>query len=276
MTMKIVADSSANLLAFHGVPYASVPLKIVAGDKEFVDDASLNTAEMLSFLENYPGKSGTACPSVGEWLEAFGDAQYVFTVAITSNLSGCHNAAVQAKAVYEEQYPERHVCCLDTLSTGPEMVLIVEKLKELMDAGLSFEEIEIRIRNYMTKTHLMFMLESVDNLAKNGRVSPIVAKACGILNIRIVGCASDVGTLQPDHKCRGTKKALETIVKDMVDKGYHGGKVIIDHVYNPDAANALRDKILEQFPEADVRIGLCGGLCCFYAEQGGLLVGYES
>ena len=142
MIMKIVADSSANLLAFEGVPYASVPLKIVTAEREYVDDAALDTGDMLTYIEGYSGKSGTACPSVGEWMEAFGDADRVFTVAITSNLSGSHNAAVQAKEIYEEQNPERKVCCLDSLSTGPEMVLIVEKLKELMDQGLSFEEIE--------------------------------------------------------------------------------------------------------------------------------------
>ena len=275
MNYKIVLDSSSNLrpTAAH---LATVPLKIVTDNKEYTDVEELDVAAMLLELESYKGRSGTSCPNVADWLEAFGDAEFVFTIAITSNLSGSHNAAMQAKEAYEEEHPGRRVCCLDTLSTAGEMVLIQEKLEQLIAQGLSFDQVEAAIREYMHHTHLVFMLECMDNLAKNGRVSPIVAKACGILNIRIVGCASDVGTLQPDHKCRGTKKALETIVKDMVERGYHGGKVIIDHVYNPDAANALRDKILEQFPDAPIRIGLCGGLCCFYAEQGGLLVGYES
>jgi DegV family protein with EDD domain len=275
MNYKIICDSSSNLrpAAAH---LAAVPLKIVTDKKEYTDDETLDVASMLLELESYKGRSGTSCPNVADWLEAFGEAQWVFAVAITSNLSGSYNAAVQAKQAYEEEHPGRRVCCLDTLSTAGEMVLIQEKLEQLIAQGLSFEEVEAAIREYMHHTHLGFMLERMDNLAKNGRVSPIVAKACGILNIRIVGCASDVGTLQPDHKCRGTKKALETIVKDMVEKGYRGGKVILDHVYNPDAAQALKEKILAQFPEADIRIGLCGGLCCFYAEQGGLLVGYES
>ena len=275
MNYKIICDSSSNLRPAQA-HLATVPLKIVTDKKEYTDDETLDVASMLLELESYKGRSGTSCPNVADWLEAFGEAQWVFAVAITSNLSGSYNAAVQAKQAYEEEHPDRRVCCLDTLSTGGEMVLIQEKLEQLIAQGLSFDEVEAAIREYMHHTHLSFMLERMDNLAKNGRVSPIVAKACGILNIRIVGCASDVGTLQPDHKCRGTKKALETIVKDMVEKGYQGGKVILDHVYNPDAAQALKEKILEKFPDADVRIGLCGGLCCFYAEQGGLLVGYES
>lgn len=275
MNVKIVADSSANLLAYDKFPYASVPLKIIAGDTEFVDDAALDTGVMLDFLEGYPGKSGTACPSVGEWLEAFGDAQYVFTVAITSNLSGCHNAAVQAKAVYEERYPERRVCCLDTLSTGPEMVLIVEKLQELLESGLSFGETETAIREYMKKTHLMFMLESVDNLAKNGRVSPLIAKAVGFLNIRIVGKASDVGTLQQLHKCRGEKKGLETLLSEMEAHGFAGGKVRINHAHNPAAAEALLNLVRSRYPNIEPTIQPMTGLCCFYAERGSVMIGFE-
>ena len=275
MNMKIVADSSANLLAFEGIPYSSVPLKILAGSQEFVDDVSLDTGEMLKFIENHSGKSGTACPGVGEWMEAFGDAEYVFTVAITSNLSGSHNAAVQAKAVYEEEHPDRKVCCLDSLSTGPEMVLIVEKLKELADDGLSFKEIQDSIQEYMKKTHLLFMLESVENLAKNGRVSPLIAKAVGFLNIRIVGKASDVGTLQQLHKCRGEKKALETILSEMEAHGFTGGKVRISHAHNPGAAECLLNLVRSKYPGIEATITPMTGLCCFYAERGSVMIGFE-
>lgn len=275
MNVKIVADSSANLLEFKGIPYASVPLKIVTAEREFVDDAALNTNEMLTYIESYSGKSGTACPGVGEWLEAFGDAEYVFTVAITSNLSGSHNSAVQAKAVYEEEHPGRKVCCLDSLSTGPEMILIVEKLQELLESGLSFQETEEKIRAYMEKTHLMFMLESVENLAKNGRVSPLIAKAVGFLNIRIVGKASDVGTLQQLHKCRGEKKALETIFSEMEGHGFTGGKIRINHAHNPAAAEALLELVRSKYPNIEPTITPMTGLCCFYAERGSVMIGFE-
>jgi len=275
MNFKIVADSSANLLSFDGAPFASVPLKIVTSEKEYVDDAALDTAVMLADLAAYKGTSGTSCPNVGEWLEAFGDAENVFAIAITSNLSGSYNAAVQAKAVYEEQYPDRKVCCLDSLSTGPEMAMIVEKLKELVDQGLSFEEVEAQIREYMKKTHLMFMLESVDNLAKNGRVSPLVAKAVGFLNIRIVGKASDVGTLQQLHKCRGEKKGLETLLSEMEAHGFQGGKIRIAHCFNLQAAQAMEALIRNSYPNIESNIIPMTGLCSFYAENGSVMVGFE-
>ena len=275
MDFKIVADSSANLRSFDGIPFASVPLKIVTAEKEYVDDAALDTAVMLADLAAYKGKSGTSCPNVGEWLEAFGDAERVFAIAITSNLSGCYNACVQAKAVYEETPPGRKVCCLDSLSVGPEMALTVEKLKELIDAGLEFEQIETEIREYMKRTHLLFMLESVDNLAKNGRVNPLIAKAVGFLGIRIVGKASDVGTLQQLHKCRGEKKGLEKILEEMKDHGFQGGKIRIAHCFNESGAKALLELVQSKYPDIEATIIPMTGLCCFYAENGSIMIGFE-
>lgn len=274
MKYKIVIDSSSNLPA-SGSGYTTVPLKIVTDQREFADDGTLNLSDMLTYLEDHKGRSGTACPSVGEWLEAFGDAEYVFAIAITSSLSGCYNAAVQAKAVYEEQHPGRKVCALDTLSTGPEMVLIAEKLQELIGAGLSFEEICGQIRSYMPRTHLLFSLESLNNLARNGRVSPLVAKAVGLLGIRVVGRASDTGTLQPMHKVRGAAKAIGTLVRLMQEMGCRGGKVRIAHCRNEAGAKSLSERLLAAFPGCEIRTSECTGLCSFYAERGGILVGFE-
>ena len=86
LTFKIVADSSADLLEFEGVDFASTPLKIITAEKEYVDDAKLNVAQMVEDLLHYSGKSSTSCPSVGEWIEAFGDADRVFAITITGTL----------------------------------------------------------------------------------------------------------------------------------------------------------------------------------------------
>ena len=271
---RIVADSSANL-AVNGGSVVSVPLKIITDQKEYVDDANLNTTAMVWDLQAYTGKSSTACPSPQDWLEAFGDSPYVFCIAITSNLSGSCNAATIAKADYEVSFPDRKVCVIDSLSTGGEMELIAEKLQELIAADLSFEEIEQAIHEYQQHTGLMFMLESMQNLANNGRVNKIVAKAAGILGIRAVGKASDVGTLEPMDKCRGEKKALAALADHMVALGYDGGKMRISHCLNPAAAESLKETILAAFPDADVQIRPTGGLCSFYAEKGGMIIGFE-
>lgn len=276
MNFKLVTDSSSNLFSMEGVSFSSVPLKIITDQKEFVDDPQLNLEEMLSCLASYKGRSGTSCPNIQEWLDAFGDADGVFALTITSSLSGCYNAAVQAKEHYEAEHPGRRVCCLDSLSAGPELVVIAEKLRELIRAGKAFDEIEAEIRSYMKKTRLIFTLESLNNMAQNGRVSPLIAKACGLLGIRIVGQASSEGTLQPLHKSRGTAKALKIMLSEMKKNGYQGGKVRIVHCQNEAAAQEFRKLILGEFPEGDVTVGPMTALCSFYAEAGGLMIGYET
>ena len=271
---RIVVDSSANMAAPDSA-VASVPLKIITDEKEYIDDANLNTAAMVWDLQTYTGKSSTACPSPQDWLEAFGNAPYVFCIAITSNLSGSCNAACIAKADYELAFPDRKVCVIDSLSTGGEMELIAEKIQELMGADLSFEEICEDIKEYQQHTGLMFMLESMQNLANNGRVSKIAAKAAGILGIRAVGRASAVGTLEPMDKCRGEKKAIAALADHMVAMGYEGGKMRISHCLNPAAAETLKANILAAYPHADVQIRPTGGLCSFYAEKGGMIIGFE-
>ena len=273
MDARIVVDSSANMAGEPAV--YSVPLKIITDTKEYIDDVNLNTAAMVWDLKTYTGKSSTACPSPQDWLEAFGDAPYVFCIAITSNLSGSCNAANIAKADYQQTFPDRKVYVVDSLSTGGEMELIAEKIQELMEAGHSFEEICENIKDYQQHTGLMFMLESMQNLANNGRVNKIVAKAAGILGIRAVGRASDVGTLEPLEKCRGEKKAIAALADHMVSRGYEGGKMRISHCLNLAAAETLKANILAAYPDADVQIRPTGGLCSFYAEKGGMIIGFE-
>ena len=199
----------------------------------------------------------------------------VFCVAITSGLSGSYNAACIAKEMYETEHPGRRVFVIDSLSAGPELTLLVEKLEELIIAGKSFEEICAYMPEYQKKTGLLFMLESLNNFAANGRVSPAVAKIAGVLGIRIVGKASDAGTLEPTDKCRGEEKSLKTILKHLKESGLKTGKVILAHCLNEPAANTLKNMIETDLPGVAVKIGKNLGLCSFYAEKGGLLVGFE-
>ena len=276
MRFKIVSDSSANIFQFSGVNFASVALKINTASTEYVDDENLDVAKMVRELQENKGKSGTSCPNVHDWLQAFAGADCVFAVTITSNLSGSYASAQQAKAIYEESNPGAKVFVVDSLSTGPEMRLIMERIREWIDEHLAFEQIKEKVQEYQKKTHLLFSLESLTNLARNGRVNPAVAKVAGMLGIRMVGCASEVGTLQPLHKCRGQKKALEIIFKEMVDRGFQGGRARIAHCFNPEAAAQLKETILAAFPQCDIFIEPTTALCSFYAEQGGLLIGFES
>ena len=275
MDFIIVSDSSSDLLSLDGVSFNSVPLKIMTDVKEYVDNSELDVRDMLSDLSKYKGRSRSACPGIGEYLAAFGDAQYVFCVTITSGLSGSFNAAKGAEKQYMEEHPDRRVHVIDSLSTGPENALLIAKLRELILSGESFDSIVEKITEYHNHTRLIFALESLHNLANNGRVSPLVAKLSGVLGIRIVGRASDKGTLEIIEKSRGANKMLADIVKNMCGDGYCGGRVKIHHADNEESALALKDKIVEKYPDAQIEIAMTRGLCSFYAERGGLLVGFE-
>ena len=277
MKFKIVTDSSANRKnAADEIPAASVPLTIRVGEKEFVDDNDLQLGEMLNTLATYNGKSSTSCPNVDDYLAAFGDAERVFCITISSNLSGSFNAARLAKEEYEATYPDRKVYVIDSLSAGPEMKLLADKIAEMIKSSALYEEICKKISKYQETTRTIFCLESLRNLANNGRVSPVTAKIAGVLGIRVVGKASDVGTLEMLDKCRGEKNAIRKIVERMVEMGYRGGKVLIDNCCNLPAAQMLCELVKEKFPKATVIHDTCQGLCSFYAEKGGMIIGFES
>ena len=203
---KIVADSSADIKTIGNIPFSSAALKIITDQKEYIDNEALKVEEMVRELGLYKGRSSTSQPSPEDWLNAFGDAKNVFCITITSTLSGCFNSATAAKALYESAHPERKVFIFDSLSTGPEMALIIEKIEEMIACGENFDAICEKIPSYSASTGLLFMLESMKNLANNGRVKPIVAKAAGLLGIRVIGKASDRGDLEPLEKSRGEKR----------------------------------------------------------------------
>jgi len=273
--MKIVSDSASNITSLEGINFASVSIRVLTDNKEYVDDSESGVAKMVEELAVYKGKSHTSCPAPGDWIEAFDNEDEVFVTTITSGLSGSYNSAMVAKQQYEDENPGKKVFVIDSLSAGPEIGLIIYKLRDLILAGNDFDTIAKEIMEYKKKTMLSFSLENLANLANNGRVNPAIAKIVGFVGIRLVGRASIEGTLQPTDKSRGEKRALVTILNNMKKFGYSGGKVIIDHCQNLNAAKELKALLCGEFPNADVLIGTNKALCSFYAEKGGVLVGYE-
>ena len=280
---RIVADSSANLtvetareILSEGASFASVPLKIHTVKAEFVDDAALDVFAMVEEMRTTRGSSGSACLNSAEWTDAFSGGDEVFAFTISSNLSGSYASAVQAARDYEEAHPGARVHVFDSLSTGPEMQLMIEKTKELIDESRSFDEIVSGVTAYQKRTRLTFSLESLRNLAANGRVSPAVAAIAGVLGIRVLAIASEQGTIEMLKKVRGEKAMLRTMWEIMKERGFAGGKVRMAHCFNETAAKELAEMIREAFRGCDIRIHPCRGLCSFYAEKGGLLIGFET
>ena len=274
MKFRIVADSSSNVLSLPGKNYTTVPMKVVA-DKEYVDNAALNLAEMVEGLRNHKGKSGSSCPNVGEWLEAFGDAEYVFGITITKHLSGSYNAAKQAADTYMEENPGRKAFIFDSLAAGPEMMMMVDKILECEANGDDFETTKAKVLEYNNHNHTLFCLESMMNLARNGRVPMAVAKIAGMLGIRVAGDVEG-GEITPVHKPRGAKKATQVLVEMMQERGFRDGNLLRSaHCFGEEQALALRDAAKEVWPNLRFMLEPTTALCSFYAEAGGLMIGFE-
>ena len=274
MNYRIVADSSSNILSMGNTHYFSVPMKVRA-EKEYIDDQNLNVAQMVQDLKNYKGTSGSACPSVGEWLDAFGDADFVFGTTMSKGLSGSYNAACEAARIYMEENPGKKAYIFNTLSAGPQQAFLNEKVMELAEQGLDFETIKEKALEYYKNTHILFCLESMMNLARNGRTSMAVAKIAGMLGIRVCGDVK-AGMITPVHKPRGAKKATAVLLEMMKERGFQDGMQLrIAHCFGETPAQALIDATLAEFPNARVKLEPTSALCSFYAEAGGLMIGFE-
>ena len=274
MNYQIVSDSSSNIFGMEGVCYTTVPMKIIA-EKEYVDAPGLDVRGMVDDLRAYKGKSGSSCANAQEWLEAFGDADMVFGVTISRNLSGSYNAAAAAAREYAEAHPERRIHIFDSLSAGPEMAMVIEKIAQLVQEGLPFEEIVAGVRAYQNYTHTLFCLESMNNLARNGRVSPAKAKLASVLGIRACGDAQN-GQIIPTQKPRGQKKATEVLAAMIRERGFTNSSWLrIAHCFGAYQAQLLIDELRKDFPDARYTVEPTGALCSFYAEEGGLMIAME-
>ena len=274
MNFRIVTDSSSNVLSRPGENFACVPMKIVAG-QEYVDVPGLNLTQMVEDLKVYKGKSGSSCPNVGEWLEAFGDAEYVFGITITKHLSGSYNAARQAADTYMEEHPDRRVYLFDSLSAGPELMMIADKIRQCEADGDDFDTTIAKVLDYHNHTHTIFCLESMNNLAHNGRVPLTVAKLAGLLGIRVIGEAHG-GQIVAIHKPRGAKKALHAMVQTVKERGFRdGGLIRVAHCFAEDVSQEFMALIREEFPHTRFILEPTSALCSYYAEVGGYIVGFE-
>ncbi|MHC0040780.1 DegV family protein [Streptococcus periodonticum] len=279
MTWKIVADSGCDYRTIENLAvdtlFESVPLTIQVGNEIFIDNAQLNIDNMMEKMYTTSSASKSACPNPDDYMKAFDGASNIFVVTITGTLSGSYNSAQVAKRLYLEDHPDVNIHIIDTLSAGGENDLIIKKLNLLIGQGLSYEEVIKEITTYQTKTKLLFVLAKVDNLVKNGRLSKLLGAVVGLLNIRMVGEASQDGKLELLQKARGAKKSLIAAFDELIKAGYAGGQIIIAHRNNPKFCQQFSEMVRERFPQAVIEVIPTSGLCSFYAEENGLLMGYE-
>lgn len=273
--IKLVTDSSANLIAMDGIAFSAVPLKVMVGEKEFIDDANVNMEELYTAIKNREMQSCTSCPGVQDWLTAFEPAKDVICITLASTMSGSCSTARIAKREYEQKHNGRHVYLIDSLSIGPEMVLLAERAQTLLLGGMKPAMVYRALLKYRAKTKLVFALSGLRHCAANGRMSKSAAQGVGVMGINAIGCANEEGGLDIQKRCRGKKQSLQAILQQMQQLGYAGGKIVITHSGNESGARELMRRIREIFGAVDIHINESRALCGYYAERGSLLIGLE-
>ena len=279
MTWRIVSDSSCDLfdlpVACPGVEFATIPFIIRVGQTEYIDDEKICVDGMLAANENHREMAQTACPSPQAFAEEFSKPGNVLAFTISSNLSGSYNSACTAKQMVEEEQPDKRIAVIDSKATGPETVLIIRKACELIQQGLSIDEIEKALNETAAKTHIIFALSSYHNLIKAGRVNRLVGLIAGHLGFWGIGVGDDNGEIAMRGKARGPKNMVKVMLEEISKIGLCGsGRAVISHCLNPENAEQIKARLLEAFPHLTVDVIPTRGLDSFYAERHGLIVGF--
>ena len=277
MAFRIIADSSCDIFdldrKIDGLYFSTVPFVITVDGKDFVDDEHLDINELVEAMA-VSSKSHTSCPSPADWVREFGEEGDVFALTISSNLSGSYNSACTAKNMVLENDPDRNIEILDTRGTGPSLSMTIDKLCELIEQGLSFEEVKKQIHEFMADHKLIFALSSYHNLVNNGRMPKIAGIVLGHLGLWGVGIASEEGTIKMKKIAKGGKKTLQVIMNDFRERTADKESIVISHCQNEAFALNLKKAAEAEYPGKIVKIFPTRGLCSYYAEKGGIIVGF--
>ncbi len=277
MKYMIVTDSSCDLTSLEtgseDILFDSVPFVMSIGGRDFVDDPGIDVPEMVDAMEAAES-SHSACPSPDAWQKAFRKADRIIALTISSRLSGSYNSAMVGKAMALEEAPEKRIEVIDSLSTGPKLILMAQLALKKFQEKIPFESVCTSCRELAQTGRTIFTLCSFHNLVQNGRVSRIAGFVAGKLGIRVIGVGSPEGEIQLKELSRGEQRTLKKIISDMEEHGYAGKSMAISHCLNESLAQSLKKMILTRWANAAVQLFPTRGLDSYYAERGGLIITY--
>ena len=211
MSFRVVVDSCGELtqeMKDSGC-FINVPLTIMLDDYHIVDDETFDQADFLKRVEEYPDCPKTSCPSPEKYMESYRcDADHIYAVTLSANLSGSYNSAVLGKNLYEEEYGDKPIYVFDSHSASIGQTLIALKIAECEEAGMTFDQVVETVEQFITDQVTYFVLESLEALRKNGRLSGMKALVATALNIKPYCGATPEGTIFQVGQARGIKKAL--------------------------------------------------------------------
>lgn len=278
MEYKILVDSCTDLPAKikEDSRISVIPLTLMVDDKVFVDNDEFNQSTFLKTMKASPNSPKSACPSPEDYMKEFSKEGDNFVVTLSSELSGSYNSAELAKRLHLEDNPKKNIAVFDSRSASVGQTLITMKIKEFISEGYKFDEIVKKINDFRSGMNTKFVLESLDNLRKNGRLSHLQAIVASVLNIKPVMGATPEGTITKLEQARGITKALVSMAK-LIEKDVLKPKeriLGISHCNCLERAQFIKEEILKRVKFKDCFIVDTAGVSTMYANEGGIIVAY--
>lgn len=277
MTYKIIGDSCTDIteeMKQEGI-VSLVPLTLSIEGEEFVDDDTFNQKNFIEKMKASEECPKSACPSPERYMQEFEGQEECYVITLSSRLSGSYNSAVVAKEMYLEEHPDAKIEIVDSRSASSGQALLAMKIKEFKEKGLNFSEVKKKITEFRDNMETRFVLESLENLRKNGRLNKMTYTICNVLNIRPVMRADD-GEIVKVDQVRGHNKALMRMVEHIAQDAKAALKetIVIAHCNNKERAEMVKREILKRVPFKNSFIVETAGVATLYANDGGIIVSY--
>ena len=278
MSFHIVCDSCTDLTEedLKKGCYTLVPLTLLVDGEEIIDDETFDQADFLAKVAASKESVKSACPAPESYMEAYSKADDIYVVTLSAELSGSYNSAVLGKNLYEEENGTKNIHVVNSRGAATTQVLIARKLNEYASQGMPFEEVVDKIEEYTTSLRTYFVLETLEVLRKNGRLSRLSATIAGALNIKPVMIGTRDGVIQKAAQAREMKKALAKMVEHMGSEGRDltRRQFVISHCNCYERAVYVKELIKKHLHAEDVDIVDTKGVSSLYACDGGIIVSY--
>ena len=278
MSFKIIVDSCCDLTPaqLREECFVKVPLTIRVGSHTIVDDDTFDQGELLWRMKESETAPQSACPSPMQYLEAFDcGADDLYVVTLSALLSGSHNAAAQARSIWLEDHPGANVHIFNSCSASAGEVLVALKIQELAQSGMDFTTVVDQVSRHINEMQTYFVLETLDNLRKAGRLTRVQSIVTGALHIKLLMGATPEGEICKKGQAMSVKQALNKMVALMADDLKHVGKRLsIVHCNCLERAFYVKELAMKQCRFDEILVSDTGGISTMYANDGGIVVAY--
>lgn len=279
MGFKIVVDSCCDLTGqmLKDPRFIKVPLTIRSNGSSFIDNEAFDQADLLWAMKQSEEAPSTACPSPQSYLDAYQgpEEEDVYVVTLSALLSGSHNSAEQARMLMEEDHPNKNVYVFNSCSASSGEVLVALKVRELAESGAPFKHVVREVEQFIYQMQTMFVLETLENLRKNGRLTRLQSVITGALKIKLLMGATPEGEICKLGQTLSMKQALSKMVDHMANDPAHAGRTLaICHCNCLDRAFQVKAMAEQRCKFAHILILEAGGITSVYANDGGIVTAY--